>query len=156
MPATVIEKLKAAENFNSGFDTVEYTSSALVDLELHTMPAAKIDNVLETQAEILENLEMPAQITMRHQVPHFQHVFSGDGYSAGYYSYMWSEVMDADAFEAFRESGDVFDADTAEKLRKFIYSAGGSRDPAELYVEFRGQMPSIEPLLKGRGLLDAA
>ena len=94
---------------------------------------------------------MPAQIRMRHAAPHFAHVFSGDGYSAGYYSYMWSEVMDADAFEAFREVGDPFHAETARRLEKHILSAGGSKPPEELYLEFRGKMPSINSLLRKRG-----
>ena len=89
---------------------------------------------------------------MRHATPHFQHVFAGDGYSSGYYSYMWSEVMDADAFAAFREAGDVFDEGTARRLADCILSAGGSREPAELYVAFRGRMPGVDALLQKRGL----
>ena len=96
---------------------------------------------------------MPGAITMRHRSPHFAHVFSGDGYSAGYYSYMWSEVLDADAFRAFTEKGDPFDKKTAKKLRKHIYSAGGSVDPEETYKAFRGKLPSPEAMLEGRGLL---
>ncbi|MEO1140934.1 MAG: M3 family metallopeptidase [Pseudomonadota bacterium] len=156
MPRDLVERLKAAENFNQGFATVEYTASALVDLELHTMPADDAQDILAIEGNILEKIGMPSEITMRHRTPHFAHVFSGDGYSAGYYSYMWSEVMDADAFEAFKEQGDAFDAETATRLRDFIYSTGGSRDPSELYVEFRGKMPEIDALLKGRGLKDAA
>jgi peptidyl-dipeptidase Dcp len=95
---------------------------------------------------------MPAQIAMRHATPHFLHVFSGDGYSAGYYSYMWSEVLDADAFAAFEETGDPFDAETAGKLRRYIYAAGGSRDPEELYTAFRGRMPTPEAMMEKRGL----
>jgi peptidyl-dipeptidase Dcp len=93
---------------------------------------------------------------MRHATPHFAHVFSGDGYSAGYYSYMWSEVMDADAFAAFEEAGGAFDAGTAQKLERFILSAGGSAEADALYLAFRGRMPGPEALLKGRGLLDVA
>lgn len=156
MPDALIEKLKAASTFNQGFATVEYTSSALVDLELHTMPADDVQDIGKIEKEILQKIGMPDEITMRHRTPHFAHVFSGDGYSAGYYSYMWSEVMDADAFEAFKETGDVFDKVTAERLLENIYSAGGSRDPAELYVEFRGQMPEIDALLEGRGLKNVA
>lgn len=152
MPQNLIDKVKAAETFNQGFSTVEYVSSALVDIELHTMPAADITDITKLETEILETLEMPSQITMRHRTTHFAHVFSGDGYSSGYYSYMWSEVMDADAFQAFKETGNAFDKQTAEKLLENIYSAGGSRDPAELYVTFRGKMPGIEALLEGRGL----
>ncbi|MEM9278160.1 MAG: M3 family metallopeptidase [Pseudomonadota bacterium] len=156
MPQDMMDRLKAAENFNQGFATVEYTASALVDLELHTMPAEDAQDISSIEQEILGKIGMPKEITMRHRTPHFAHVFSGDGYSAGYYSYMWSEVMDADAFRAFKEAGDVFDAGTASKLHDFIYSAGGSRDPAELYVEFRGKMPEIDALLEGRGLKDVA
>ncbi len=156
MPDALIEKLKSASTFNQGFATVEYTSSALVDLELHTMPADETQDIGKVEAEILNKIGMPDEITMRHRTPHFAHVFSGDGYSAGYYSYMWSEVMDADAFEAFKETGDVFDEATSQRLLENIYSAGGSRDPAELYVEFRGQMPEIDALLEGRGLKNVA
>lgn len=156
MPDTLIEKLKSASTFNQGFATVEYTSSALVDLELHTMPADSTQDIEKVEADILKKIGMPDEITMRHRTPHFAHVFSGDGYSAGYYSYMWSEVMDADAFEAFKETGDVFDEATSQRLLDNIYSAGGSRDPAELYVEFRGQMPEIDALLEGRGLKNVA
>jgi peptidyl-dipeptidase Dcp len=93
---------------------------------------------------------------MRHRVPHFQHLFSGGGYAAGYYSYMWSEVLDADAFAAFKEAGDHFDPATAKKLRDYIYSAGNLRDPAEAYKAFRGRLPTVDALLKKRGLDDAA
>ena len=91
---------------------------------------------------------------MRHRTPHFQHIFSGDGYASGYYRYLWSEVLDADAFEAFAETGDIFDKETAKRLSDHIYSAGYRRDPAEAYTAFRGRMPSIEPLLRKRGLAD--
>ena len=104
------------------------------------------------QAEVLAEIGMPEAIEMRHATPHFAHVFAGDGYSSGYYSYMWSEVMDADAFAAFTEAGDAFDEEVAEKLETFILSAGGSRPPEELYTDFRGRMPGVEALLKGRGL----
>jgi len=156
IPQAMMDKLKASENFNQGFATVEYTSSALVDLEYHTMPADEITDVAKAEAGVLAKIDMPKEITMRHRSTHFAHVFSGDAYSSGYYSYMWSEVMDADAFHAFQEAGNVFDQETASKLKEFIYSAGGSRDPAELYVEFRGKMPEIDALLEGRGLKDVA
>lgn len=156
MPAALIDRIKQAQTFNQGFATVEYTSSALVDLAFHTLEApAEIDPMAFQEAE-LRRIGMPREIGMRHKTPHFTHVFSGDGYSAGYYSYLWSEVMDADAFDAFRETGDVFDRAVAERLRRFVYSAGNSRDPAELYVEFRGRMPTPDALLQKRGLKDAA
>ncbi len=104
------------------------------------------------EATVLEGIGMPDSIAMRHATPHFQHVFSGDGYSAGYYSYMWSEVMDADAFTAFEETGNAFDADTARRLASSIYSAGGRQDPEEAYIAFRGKLPGVDALLEGRGL----
>ena len=156
MPGELIERIKGAETFNQGFATVEYVSSALVDLELHTMPAANAQDVGQIEKDILAKIDMPDEIIMRHRTPHFAHVFSGDGYSAGYYSYMWSEVMDTDAFQAFEETGDAFDGATAKRLLENIYSTGGSKDPAELYVAFRGKMPEIDALLEGRGLKDVA
>ncbi len=107
---------------------------------------------MAVQAAELERLGMPHAIGMRHATPHFAHVFAGDGYSAGYYSYLWSEVLDADAFEAFEETGDPFNPDLAEKLKTHIYAAGGSADPEALYTAFRGRMPSVDAMLKGRGL----
>ena len=104
------------------------------------------------QAEILAGLDMPDAIVMRHATPHFAHVFSGDGYSAGYYSYMWSGVLDADAFQAFEEAGGAFDAVTAEKLKRFIYTSGGSMDPEDAYIAFRGKLPTPDALLAKEGL----
>ncbi|MCB6178995.1 M3 family metallopeptidase [Rhodobacter sp. Har01] len=154
MPAEMLERLLAAATYDQGFATVEFVASALVDLEFHT--GAPPADPMQKQAEVLEGLGMPRAIRMRHATPHFAHVFSGDGYSAGYYSYMWSEVMDADAFAAFEEAGDPFDAETAARLERFILSAGGSEEAEALYLKFRGRMPGVEALLKGRGLLDAA
>ncbi|MEM9635509.1 MAG: M3 family metallopeptidase [Pseudomonadota bacterium] len=151
MPKALLEKLLAAANFNQGFATVEYTASALIDLELHLLDDPTDIDVAEFEKRELNKIGMPNAITMRHRIPHFQHVFSGDGYSAGYYSYMWSEVMDADAFDAFKEAGDVFDPETAEKLLTFIYAAGGRPDPEETYVAFRGRAPKIDALLEKRG-----
>lgn len=153
MPADMLERLLAASTYDMGMSTVEYVASALVDLEFHDGPAPK--DPMQKQAEILESIGMPHAIRMRHATPHFAHVFSGDGYSSGYYSYMWSEVMDADAFEAFEEMGDPFDADMARALETHILSAGGSQEADVLYTKFRGRMPGVEALLKGRGL-DAA
>ncbi|MBD3680139.1 MAG: M3 family metallopeptidase [Rhodobacteraceae bacterium] len=154
MPGDLLERLLKAQTYDMGFQTVEYVASALVDLAFHD-GAAPADPMAR-QAEVLEALGMPAAIGMRHATPHFAHVFSGDGYSSGYYSYMWSEVMDADAFAAFEEAGGAFDAETAKRLEEFILSAGGSQEAEALYTAFRGRMPGVEALLKGRGLLDAA
>ena len=154
MPADLRDRLLAAATWDQGFATVEYVASALVDLAFHD-GAAPADPMAK-QAEVLAEIGMPHAIGMRHATPHFAHVFAGDGYSAGYYSYMWSEVMDADAFAAFEEAEDPFHPEIAEKLERFILSAGGSREAEELYTAFRGRMPGVEPLLKGRGLLDVA
>ncbi len=154
MPKDLLDRLLAASTYDMGFQTVEYVASALVDLAFHEGEAPA--DPMVKQAEVLDALGMPAAIRMRHATPHFAHVFSGDGYSSGYYSYMWSEVMDADAFAAFEEAGGAFDPATAERLEKFILSAGGSEEADALYTAFRGRMPGVEALLKGRGLLDAA
>lgn len=151
MPSDLLDKLLAAANFNQGFATVEYTASALLDLELHLLDDPSNLDVTAFEKQALGRIGMPEAITMRHRIPHFQHVFSGEGYSAGYYSYMWSEVMDADAFEAFEETRDIFDPKTAKNLLTHIYSAGGRRDPEEAYVAFRGRTPEIGALLKKRG-----
>jgi peptidyl-dipeptidase Dcp len=153
MPADMLARLLAAGTYDQGFATVEFLASALVDLAFHEGPAPA--DPMEMQGRVLADLGLPHAIRMRHATPHFAHVFSGDGYSSGYYSYMWSEVMDADAFAAFEEAGDAFDPDVAARLEKFILSAGGSQDAEALYMQFRGRMPGVEPLLKGRGLLEA-
>jgi len=150
IPTGLLQRLLAAENFDQGFATVEYTASALVDLAFHTeSPPA---DPMQKQAEVLDGIGMPAAITMRHATPHFAHVFSGDGYSSAYYSYMWSEVMDEDAFAAFKETGDVFDPETAKRLHDNIYATGGSKVAEDLYLGFRGSLPKVDALLKGRGL----
>jgi peptidyl-dipeptidase Dcp len=136
------------------FQTVEYVASALVDLDFHE--GAPPADPMQRQAEVLERLAMPQAIRMRHATPHFAHVFAGDGYAAGYYSYMWSEVMDADAFAAFTEAGDPFDPALAARLERDILSRGGSEEAAVLYTRFRGRLPGVEALLRGRGLLDDA
>ena len=150
MPEALLSKVLGAATYDMGFSTVEYVASAMVDLEFHDGHAPS--DPMARQAEILAGLGMPHAITMRHATPHFAHVFSGDGYSSGYYSYMWSEVMDADAFEAFEEAGGAFDLERAAALEANILSTGGSRDAGELYVAFRGRLPGVEALLKGRGL----
>ncbi|MGB3316094.1 MAG: M3 family metallopeptidase [Albidovulum sp.] len=154
MPAALRDRLLAAATYDQGFATVEYVASALVDLAFHD--GAVPTDPMAVQAKVLAGIGMPHAIRMRHATPHFAHVFSGDGYSSGYYSYMWSEVMDADAFEAFREAGDAFDPETAQKLERHILSAGGLEEADTLYTAFRGRMPGVEPLLKGRGLWDPA
>ncbi len=154
MPKELLDKVLGAATYDMGYQTVEYVASAIVDLEFHlgTPPA----DPMQKQAEVLEDIGMPHAIRMRHATPHFAHVFAGDGYSCGYYSYMWSEVMDADAFEAFEEAGGAFDRETAKSLEDNILSMGGTEEAAELYTRFRGRLPGVEALLKGRDLLDVA
>jgi peptidyl-dipeptidase Dcp len=155
MPEDLLRRLIAARTFNQGFATVEYVGSALVDLEFHRRAEVGADPAV-SEAAVLENIGMPAEIGMRHRSPHFMHVFGGAGYASGYYSYMWSEVLDADAFEAFQETGDAFDPATAARLRDAILAAGGSRDAEELYKAFRGRLPTADALMRKRGLAEAA
>jgi peptidyl-dipeptidase Dcp len=156
MPDALIKKLVAARTFNQGFTTVEFVASALIDLDFHSLAWVEDLDPAAFEEEALERIGMPAEIAMRHRPPHFQHVFADDDYAAAYYSYMWSEVLDADAFQAFEETGDVFSPEVAGRLMKYVYSAGGSRAPDEAYKAFRGRLPSEEALLRRRGLVDAA
>ncbi len=152
MPKALLDKMLAARTFGAGFATVEFTASALVDMAYHARTEAPAEP-LRFEAETLAALSMPDTIAMRHRTPHFGHVFAGDGYSAGYYSYMWSEVLDADAFSAFEETGDPFNPELAARLKQNIYAAGGSQDPEALYTAFRGKMPSPEAMMEKRGLV---
>ena len=151
IPQDLLDKLLGAATFDMGFQTVEYIASAMVDLEYHTNDVP--DDIMTRQADILANMGLPHAIGMRHATPQFAHVFSGGHYASAYYSYMWSEVMDADAFAAFEEKGDAFDPALAKSLETNILSTGGSQDPEVLYTAYRGRLPGIEALLKGRGLL---
>ena len=153
IPDDLLKKIIAAQTFNAGFGAVEFTASALVDLEFHKAHESPVTDVLAFELEVLERIGMPSSITMRHRTPHFAHVFSGDGYSAGYYSYMWSEVLDADAFRAFEEVDDPFDPELAGKLHDHIYSTGGSVDAQDAYVNFRGKMPNADAMMEKRGLV---
>jgi peptidyl-dipeptidase Dcp len=159
MPEALLQRLIAARNFNRGFATVEYVACALVDLDFHSLDAATTAEEIDStkfEDKALARIGMPDEIAMRHRPPHFAHIFSGGGYAAGYYSYMWSEVLDADAFEAFEETGDIFDPETAKRLHDFVYAAGGSRDPADAYKAFRGRLPSADALLRKRGFAESA
>ncbi|MEH2622624.1 peptidyl-dipeptidase Dcp [Bradyrhizobium sp. AZCC 1719] len=155
LPDDLLQRFLAARKFNQGFATVEFVSSALVDLEFHTQPAAASRDVAAFEKAELEKIGMPAEIALRHRPTQFGHIFSGDHYASGYYSYMWSEVMDADAFGAFEEAGDIFDPAVAKRLHDDIYSSGGSRDPEDAYIAFRGREPEADALLRRRGLLEA-
>jgi peptidyl-dipeptidase Dcp len=154
MPQALLDRLLATRTYGQGFATVEYTACALVDLDLHARREPGALDVGAFERERLAALGMPSEIVMRHRLPHFQHLFSGGGYAAGYYSYLWSEVLDADAFEAFAETGDPFNPAVARRLRDFVYGAGNLRDPGEAYKAFRGRLPEVDALLKKRGLDD--
>ncbi len=151
IPEDLITRLLAARTFNQGFATVEYTASAILDMDLHTHPDPASIDVAAFERATLARLGAPAAIGPRHRPPHFQHLFSGGGYAAGYYSYLWAELLEADGFDAFAAAGDAFDAATAARLRT-VLEAGDTRDPMELYVGFRGHAPDTGPLLSGRGL----
>lgn len=154
IPDDLIARIKAARTFNQGFETVSYTSSALVDMALHGKTAMDDLDLDAFEKDELRRIGMPREIVMRHRLPHFQHLFSGSSYAAGYYVYLWAEVLDADGFEAFVEAGSPFDSTVAKRLRKFIYSSGNSIAPMEAYRAFRGRAPTVEPMLKQRGLIE--
>jgi len=154
LPDDLLKRFIAARKFNQGFATVEFVSSALIDLEFHTQPASAVGEIAAFERRELGKIGMPEEIALRHRPTQFGHIFSGDHYASGYYSYMWSEVMDADAFGAFEEAGDIFDPAVAKRLHDDIYASGGSRDPAQAYVAFRGREPAPDALLRRRGLLD--
>lgn len=150
IPQALVDKIKKAATFNQGFGTVEYLSSALVDMKLHLAGSTKID-ADKFERETLLQLGMPKEIVMRHRTPQFGHVFSSDGYSAGYYSYLWSDVLTADAFGAFTEGKGPYDKKVAARLREYIFSVGNTIDPAEAYRNFRGRDPQVSALMKKRG-----
>ncbi|WP_316179636.1 M3 family metallopeptidase [Bradyrhizobium sp. SZCCHNRI1009] len=154
LPQDLLDRFLAARRFNQGFATVEFVSSALIDLEFHTQPASASKHVRAFEKAEMEKIGMPPEIALRHRPTQFGHIFSGDHYAAGYYSYMWSEVMDADAFGAFEEAGNIFDPTVAKRLHDNVYSSGGSLDPEAAYVAFRGREPEPDALLRRRGLLD--
>ena len=154
MPQDLLEKVLAAATYDMGFQTVEYVASAMVDLFYHTGDIPT--DIMRWQADILDQIDMPKSIGMRHATPQFAHVFSGGYYASAYYSYMWSEVMDADAFAAFEEKGDPFDQSLAQSLEENILAAGGSKDPEFLYQAYRGRLPGVQALLQGRGLVSKA
>src|SRR5216683_6126489 len=151
IPEPLLRRLLAARTFNQGFATVEYTGSALFDLELHREPEPGVLDLVRFERELLDRIGMPREVGLRHRPAHFQHLFAGGGYAAGYYAYLWAEVLEADGFAAFTEAGDLFDPELAVRL-KDIYRAGDTRDPMELYRAFRGREPNISALLEQRGL----
>ena len=152
IPDELIEKLQAASTHNQGFATAELAGAALLDLQYGKLnPDADID-VLEFEKQVADKLGMPAELTFRYRSPYFKHIFGSDGYASGYYTYLWAEVLDSDGFELFKEKG-IFDPETARSFKTNILEAGGSADPMELYVRFRGHKPGVDALLRNRGLV---
>ena len=150
MPQKLVDKIKASEKFNQGYVTTEYLAAALVDMALYTRPDGVID-AATFERDALAAIGMPREIALRHRLPHFNHLFTSDSYSAGYYSYLWSEVMDADTWQAFEQSGNVFDPTLAKRMRQYILAPGNSTDRAQAYRQFRGRDPRVEALLEVRG-----
>ncbi|MBO9591242.1 M3 family metallopeptidase [Devosia sp.] len=154
IPQALLDRMRAAGKANKGFETVEFVSSAILDMDYHSAEIGTDADISALERKTLDDIGMPEEIALRHASTHFLHLFSGDGYAAGYYSYLWSEVLDADGYGAFEEAGDPFDKETADRLYKYVYSAGGSRDYAEAYRLFRGRDPDVKGLLEDRGLAD--
>ena len=152
IPDDLLKKLKAAKSFNQGFETIEYTSCALLDMAMHQVEDYTNFDVADFEETELQRLGMPSGIVMRHRPAHFQHLFSSSHYAAGYYVYLWAEVLDADVFAAFKESGDIFDKEVAMKARKYIYSSGNTVAPDQLFRDFRGRDPDINFMLEKKGL----
>ncbi len=152
IPASLIDRLEKARTFNEGFGTAEAQSSAIVDMKLHLAGETPIDP--ETfERQILEEIGMPPQLVMRHRIPHFGHIFSGDGYAAGYYSYIWAEVLERDVYQAFLEAGGPYDRAVATRLYDSVLSVGDTVDPAEAFRKFRGRGPNPEALLRSKGFV---
>jgi peptidyl-dipeptidase Dcp len=156
IPDELLARIRAAERFNQGYETVRYVASAITDLAVHALPAAELPADPATwEAQMLERAGLPPGVGMNHRLVHFQHLFSGSGYAAGYYVYLWAEVLDADGYDAFREAGDPFDPALAASLRRHIYGSGNSVEPGAAFAAFRGREPVVEPLLRKRGLVPA-
>lgn len=158
IPQALIDKMNKAATFNQGFKTTEYIAASLIDLHWHMLSseeAAKITDARAFELDVLKKYNIPEEIEPRYRSTYFSHVFDG-GYSAGYYSYLWAEILDADGFDAFKQSGDIFNPELAAKLKKWVYESGGLRETDELYRNFRGSDPGIEPLLRNRGFAEPA
>jgi peptidyl-dipeptidase Dcp len=150
-PEDVLQRIIESRHFNQGFASVEFCASAFVELDLHERNLTRDLDVSAFERESLARIDIPQEIVMRHRTPHFGHIFAGDGYSAGYYSYLWAAVLDADAYEAFTETGNPFAPEIAANLREHFYAAGGRKDARDAYLGFRGRMPTVEPLLRQYG-----
>jgi peptidyl-dipeptidase Dcp len=151
IPADIVEKLDRASKFNMGFTTVEYLAASLLDMEYHSMTGPADLNIREFENQIMKKYGLIPEIKPRYRSTYFNHIWAS-GYASGYYSYIWCEILDADAFQAFRETGDIFNREVASKFEKEILSRGGTRDPLEMYIAFRGKEPGIDALLQNRGL----
>ena len=155
IPDELITRLEEANRFNQGYETVRYVASARVDMAAHALTDAEGPDITDFEQAEIARMGLPAAVGMNHRLSHFQHLFAGSGYAAGYYVYLWAEVLDADGYDAFTEAGNPFDASVAQRLRQFIYSSGNSREPREAYRAFRGRDPVVQPMLRERGLLEA-
>lgn len=153
IPDALVERIKAAEQFNQGYETVRYTASALVDMAVHAQTGDEEIDIVTFEREVQQRIGLPPGVGMNHRLPHFQHLFAGSSYAAGYYVYLWAEVLDADGFDAFGEAGNPFDPAIAQRLQRYIYASGNSLEPSEAYRAFRGRAPTVEPMLRKRGLL---
>ena len=153
LPEAWLDRLHAARRFGQGYETVRYTASAIVDMAIH-QHAGAVDDIVGFEAQVMAQRGLPADAGLNHRLPHFQHLFSGDSYAAGYYVYLWAEVLEADAWQAFAEAGNAFDPVLAQRLMDCIYSCGDSVAPGEAFRNFRGRDPQVEPMLRERGLID--
>jgi peptidyl-dipeptidase Dcp len=153
IPDVLVERLHAAHRFNQGYETVRYTASALVDMAVHASTSTDGEDIVAFERAELQRIGLPQGVGLNHRLPHFQHLFSGSNYAAGYYVYLWAEVLDADGFDAFAEAGDPFDPAVAQRLRQFIYSSGDSIEPKAAYRAFRGREATVEPMLRKKGLV---
>jgi peptidyl-dipeptidase Dcp len=153
IPDVLVERLHAAHRFNQGYETVRYTASALVDMAVHASTTTDGEDIVAFERAELQRIGLPQGVGLNHRLPHFQHLFSGSNYAAGYYVYLWAEVLDADGFDAFAEAGDPFDPAVAQRLRQFIYSSGDSIEPKAAYRAFRGREATVEPMLRKKGLV---
>jgi len=156
IPAELVVRLQRAQQFNQGYETVRYTASAMADMAVHSLTDAEPPaDLCAFEADLLQRMGLPSAVGVNHRLVHFQHLFAGSSYAAGYYVYIWAEVLDADGYDAFVEAGNPFDSDIAARLLRHIYSSGNSVPPADAYAAFRGRGPTVGPLLKKRGLLQA-
>jgi peptidyl-dipeptidase Dcp len=155
IPGALVDKLMAARRFNQGYETVRYTASAMADMAVHSISDAEPPaDLCAYEADVLARAGLPEAVGFNHRLVHFQHLFSGSSYAAGYYVYLWAEVLDADGYDAFEEAGGPFDEATAQRLQRYIYSSGNSLEPGAAYAAFRGRAPTVEPLLRKRGLIE--